>query len=314
MSTTTQAATPTAPEHEKTNEQPQDAPAQNEQQTDILPDLTMEHDEVTALPAAENPEALAEGEPGNDDTPGEQEADAPVAVDEGYDFQFGDDIIPAATDAPTETAAERQLREEKAALEKQLSDLKAQHTSSDAQPEALEEPDLYGAGIDGDPEKYKVALADYYREQGKQEAQQAQVQQQTQARQQKYLAMMQANARDYETKVAAAKVHFPDISKADDMLAKALPQTHQAALISAGLENPELVAYALYKNTALRDAFMQESDPVRLGVMLADISKKSRLAPRAKKPPVNPEPKVKSSMGTLPQDDFSKAFPDAVIE
>ncbi|MDK9585421.1 hypothetical protein [Lelliottia wanjuensis] len=213
---------------------------------------------------------------------------------------------------PTETETEKAQRLQILELQQKLS----KQPSAETEPtEPLKEPGFYDAGIDGDPDKYAAAMKAYGIEAGKREAaQEAENHKQEQRRQQER-AIYETNVQNYDARRAAIKATLPDIDHADVMLAQNLPQMHQAAIMCAGLENPEMVVYALYKSPELREKLTAETNPIRLGMMLADISKKSRLAPKGEKPPVNREPQVRGSQGSNPKGNgLPKEFSSAQFE
>lgn len=227
-------------------------------------------------------------------------------------FQYGDEEIASdPTDPPpAETDAERQQRERAEALEEEVRQLKEQNAPVNTE---LKKPELWEPGIDGDQAKYETALETYYEA----KAGQAHAVREQERQHKEALAVdervFKQNLSTYNQRLTSARVQFPDIERADNALAATLPPQHQAAIIAAGLENPEMVVYALHKRPELREAFAKENNPIRLGVMLAEISKKSRVAPKVKAAQVNQEPQVRGSQGTSPQDPFFKEFPDAEI-
>lgn len=260
-------------------------------------DLSMEVEEERSTTT--EPELKDKSEDGSDpeeldDMPDDGSDEEPDAGGDNV-FMFGDDEI--KPDEPTrETEREKALRVE---LEQLRGKDQGDNPASGGLPE-LKVPDLYDGGIDGDQQKYEAAMREYYKEQGKREALAEREQQAQEARRKIEHARIQENVKVYGQRLAEAKSTLPDIDVADDMLGRELSQLHQTALFSSGVENPELVAYALYKNKVLRDAFAKEQNPFRLGVMIADISKKARLAPKGPTKPLNKEPKPKGSQGAHP--------------
>lgn len=223
-------------------------------------------------------------------------------------FMFGDEEIQPG-ETVKETPREKELREEVERLRK------GQQSQQPQQEEELTEPGLYDDGIEGDHEKYQEAMKQYYRDLGKREAQQERETQEREHRRQVDQARFKENVALYGQQIAKVKSTLPDIEQADDFLGRELPQLHQTALFSAGVENPEMVAYALYKNKALREAFTKEQNPFRLGMMVADISKKARLAPKAPAAKLEKAPKPKGSTGAHPNKyGLSGEFASAEIE
>ncbi|HHI2551363.1 TPA: hypothetical protein ACP41M_001079 [Klebsiella aerogenes] len=246
-------------------------------------------------------------DPDPDDNPDDANKDPEKEGVFVYDDQsFDPESVPAETE--TEKAQRLQILE----LQKQLAENKP---ASNEPPTELKEPGYFDPGIDGDPEKYAAAIKAYGIEAGKREAaQEAENQRQEQRRQQE-ATIYETNVKNYDARCAAVKATLPDIDQADIMLSQSLPQMHQAAIMAASLENPEMVVYSLYKNKELREKLAAETNPIRLGVMLADISKKSRLAPKGEKPKVNKEPQVKGSQGTSPKGNgLAKEFASAKFE
>lgn len=232
-------------------------------------------------------------------------------VDKSGVFVYDDKSFNPETRA-TETETEKAQRLQILELQQQLAQNKP--AGSEPQPE-LTEPGFYDAGIDGDPEKYAAAMKAYGIEAGKREAAQLVEQQKQEQRRQQEATIYETNVKNYDARRVAVKATLPDIDEADVMLAQSLPDMHQAAIMAAGLENPEMVVYALYKNKDLREKLSAETNPIRLGVMLADISKKSRLAPEGKKPKINKAPEVKGSQGSNPKGNgLSKEFASAKFE
>lgn len=259
--------------------------------------------------AEQQTEAKPKTEP--EDNPSEKKEDEPD--ENAVVFQYGDDEIEPGEPAPTEpaeTEAQRQQRERFEALERENRELKEKYAPKETE---LKKPELGDPDIGYDQAKYEAALQQYYEK----KAEASLAEKTSQAQREKIIAadnqVYQENLGAYNQRLAAAKTQFPDIDRADSELAALLPEQHAAAIIAAGLENPEMVVYAMHKRPELRDAFMKEQNPIRLGVMLADISKKSRVAPKAKQPPVNKEPEISGSQGANPQDKFFKEFPDAEI-
>ncbi|HGW6103958.1 TPA: hypothetical protein ACNIQM_002100 [Citrobacter werkmanii] len=234
------------------------------------------------------------------------------ASGESVVFQYGDEEIALdQTDPPpAETESERQQRERAEALEKELNELKAQKQPPQTE---LKEPGFYDAGIDGDPEKFAAAMREYSSAKAEQELEQKAESKRIQDIQAADNQVYQQNLNTYNQRLTSARAQFPDIERADNELARLLTPQHASAIIAAGLENPEMVVYALHKRPELREAFSKENNPIRLGVMLADISKKSRIASKATQQPVNKEPEISGSQGASPTDKFFKEFPDAEI-
>lgn len=274
---------------------------------DDFSNAVIESSEPAANPDLDNASANlnADNSDDNDDTEGDAQVTDPAQV-----FKFGDTEY--STEAATpETPREKELREQLEALQKQT------RTQAPATSEPLPElvkPGMYDEGIGGDPEKYEAAMLEYGKELGKRESQQQQQQQAQEQRRQQDGIIYEQNVKNYDTRRAAVKSTLPDIDLADAMLSQALPQMHQASLMCAGVENPEMVAYALYKDKTLRDKFAQEQNPVRLGMMIADISKKAQLAPKGAKPKVNREPQVNGSQGTTSGNGLPKEFASAKFE
>lgn len=240
---------------------------------------------------------------------------APAAGEELV-LMIGDEVI-AAADATTtapETEVERTLRESNAKLQRDLDELKKK--SEPAQPKDLVVPDLYAPGIEGDQDKYQTAMGEYYRELGKREAQLEQQQQAAEVERQAAEDNYRSNLNTYTQKIQTLKASNPsiDIEAADAALSKSLPVSHQAAIIAAGLDNPEMVVIALHRNAELRAKFAAEKNPIRLGKLLADLDSKVRLAPKAAAAPVNAEPEVKGATGASKADPFFNEFPGAIIE
>jgi hypothetical protein len=281
---------------------------------DSFDDATMESEpERSTTTAAE--EATDDGAT-DDDNQEENEVDNAVddtpdggsADDDASVFMFDDQEIEPG-EPHTETEREKALREENEQLRKQ------QREQQTDESEQLKEPDLYDPEIGGDEAKYKAALRDYYKEQGKREAMAESHQKEQELRQQAERVRFKENVALYGQRMASVKNTLPDIGQADDMLGRELPQMHQAALFSAGVDNPEMVAYALYKNKTLREQYTKEQNPVRLGMMIANISKRAQLAPKGKAKPLNKEPKPKGSQGAHPnKHGLSGEFADATIE
>lgn len=245
------------------------------------------------------------------------EGDVVVAATEGaeFDFMIGGEVIAAEVTVPDqETATERALREKNEQLQHDLEELKK--TAKPEQPKDLVIPDLYAPGIEGDQDKYQAAMSEYYRELGKREAQQEQQQQQEVARHKVEYDKYKANLEVYNQKRKQLREKHPslDVDAADEAMANSLPQAHAAAIIALGLENPEMVVIALHKNAALRAKFIAETNPFRLGKMLADLDNKVRMAPKAAAAPVNAEPEVKGATGASKADPFFSEFPGAIIE
>lgn len=258
-------------------------------------------------------------EPGAEDDPGEQldnDNDDDTSTDDGEGkqsdsenvFMFGDEEIQPG-EAAKETPREKELREE-------VERLKAQTKQQPTEQPELAEPGLYDDGIEGDPEKHQAALAQYYRELGKREAMQERETQEREARRQQDQARFKESVALYGQRMAQVKSTLPDIDQADDFLGRELPQLHQTALFSAGVENPEMVAYALYKNKDLREAFAKEQNPFRLGMMVADISKKARLAPKGQPKQLEKEPQPRgTATGAHPNKyGLTGDLADAVLE
>jgi hypothetical protein len=250
-----------------------------------------------------------EGDPDNPDNESDNvDPDDNQPGVKGNVFKFDDQEIEPG-EPHVETEREKALREENEQLRKQQ---QSQHPAELAD---LKEPELYEPGIDGDPQKYQVAMREYALELGKREAK-AEIEQEQQAAQRKVdHDRFNQNVALYGQRIAQVKDTLPDIGQADDMLGRELPQMHQTAIFSAGVDNPEMVAYALYKNKALRDQFTQEQNPFRLGMMVADISKRAQLAPKAPAKPLNKEPKPKGSQGAHPNKyGLTGDLADAVVE
>ncbi|WP_370610912.1 hypothetical protein [Klebsiella aerogenes] len=282
---------------------------------DNFDDATMEteQEQSTTTEPAETSEPDDEQEEvddndNTDDQDDEQDETDGGPADAGNVFMFDDEEVEAG-EPVQETAREKALREELEQLRKQ------QREQAPEEQGELTEPGLYDPGIDGDPQKHEAAMRAFYKEQGKREALAEREQQEQESRRQAEHARIEANVKVYGERLAAAKATLPDIDAADDLLGRELPQLHQTALFSAGVENPELVAYALYKNKALREAFTREQNPFRLGMMIADIGKRAQLAPKGKPKPLNKEPKPKGSLGAHPNRyGLTGDLADAVIE
>jgi hypothetical protein len=274
-------------------------------------DLSMEIEEehgTAVQPEKDNPEN--DPDPEDPDDPDADGSDTESDASDDSVFMFGDDKI--KPDEPTqETEREKALRVE-------LEQLRGKQQENQPVPEnlpELKEPDLYDEGIGGDQQKYDAAMREYYKEQGKREALAEREQQEQETRRRAEHARIQENVKIYGQRMAQAKNTLPDIEAADEMLGRELPQLHQTALFSADVENPELVAYALYKNKELREKFKSEQNPFRLGMMIADISKKARLAPKGQPKSLNKEPKPKGSQGAHPnKHGLSGELASAVIE
>lgn len=266
---------------------------------DNFDDLTMETEEEQSTTTEPRGDSDPEDDPDNpNDTDEEDNDNEPDPEDAGQQdnasvFMFDDEEVEAG-EVYTESAREKALREENEQLRKQQRDQQPE------EPGELTEPGLYDPGIDGDTDKHAAAMREFYKEQGKREARAEREQQEQESRRRAEHARFEANVKVYGERLAAAKATLPDIGAADDLLGRELSQLHQTALFSSGVENPELVAYALYKNKALREEFSKEQNPFRLGMMIADIGKRAQLAPKGKPKPLNKEPKPKGSQGAHP--------------
>lgn len=259
-------------------------------------------------PEQVDPESLIDPEPDPEDVPDTDPEDAMPETLEGAAFVYDDKTFEPVAN-PNETETEKAQRLQILELQQKL----VKQTS--AEPAPLKEPDLYDTGIDGDPDKHNEALKAYYKEQGKREAAQEVENQRQDQRRQQEATIYETNVKNYDTRRAAIKATLPDIDQADTVLAESLPEMHQAAIMCAGLENPEMVVYALFKSPELRAKLAAETNPIRLGIMLADISKKSRLAPKGEKPKINQEPRVKGSQGANPKaNGLPKEFSSATFE
>lgn len=241
----------------------------------------------------------------------------PTAIDpDAPVFMFGDEAIPvtAAAPAAAETAGEKELREQNEVLTQRLAALEA--ANPNAPPAALTKPDLWETGIDGDAEKYEAALENFYDQRARNKVQAEQAEQVQNAARTLDESIRNQAATKMDQQLRAAVATFPDILQADQVLGTAFQSSpsHALAFLDADLSNPEMVAYALYKKPELLAQYLQENNPVRLGKMLNDISAKVKMAPKGAAPEVHNAPKVNGSLGANPQDEFSKLFPDAVIE
>ena len=234
-----------------------------------------------------------EPEPEPDPKPGDPKPGETVP-DEATVFTLGDENFEISGAVPQETDREKQLREQNEELQKKLD--ARQNENSQHQPQELIEPGLYDAGIDGDQEKYNAALRAYDREVGKREALQAEETRKQEEWNRHDQSVWESNIQRYDQRRAEIRSKIPEVDVADAELTRILSPLHQAALMSATLENPEMVALALHKSEAWRNRFMAEKNPVRLGVMLAQLSQKAQLAPQAKTK-VSAEPVVNASQG-----------------
>ena len=180
------------------------------------------------------------------------------APGESVVFQYGDEeIVLDPTDPPpAETESERQQRERAEALEKELNELKVQKQSPQTE---LKEPGFYDAGIDGDPEKFAAAMREYSSAKAEQELEQKAESKRIQDIQAADNQVYQQNLNTYNQRLTSARAQFPDIERADNELARLLTPHHASAIIAAGLENPEMVVYALHKRPELREAFAKEN-------------------------------------------------------
>ncbi|GAF80673.1 unnamed protein product, partial [marine sediment metagenome] len=101
--------------------------------------------------------------------------------------------------------------------------------------------------------------------------------------------------------------------KAEKAVIDEVPIVHQNAILYYS-DEPEMITLALGKSKKLRESFSSEKDPVKIGIMISDIQRKSKLAPRAANKSKQ-APKAKGSGGTLKNNGvLYKTFPDAVIK
>ena len=275
----------------------------------VIEDSTEDNPDTTgAEKIAEDKTATGDTATAAEDKGGDP-ADIPAGV-----FVFDGKVIAAATTQAAETAIEKALREQNEALIKQLSDL--QNTAQQQQQQQPDPvlPNLYDEGIDGDQELFKAALDAYVNQKVKRGTDSAIEENARLVVRARNENIFNIAVQEYEQRLKAAQIAFPDILTADQVLAAKLPQTHQAAIMDAHLNNSEMVVYALYKVPELLKVFLEETSQVRMGAILKDISQRVKTAPAAKEQEVKDPPVVNGNSGAQNTDDFNKLFPDAVIE
>lgn len=140
-------------------------------------------------------------------------------------------------------------------------------------------PGFWDENIGGDPEKFATALTEYNQLHGAWEKQATEQAEAKIAHQ----GAISKSVTEYQEKVKGVMKTFPKYLEVEAVVIAALPPAKQVAILTSGISNPELVTYALGQNKELLTQVQAENDPVKFGVLLANISNKVKLAPKVAK-------------------------------
>lgn len=265
----------------------------------------------------QKPEEKSQASAEEVETDGEQTEEQP----EEYSLHVGDEEISLTEEDDDHVDGQpapqwvKDLRKNNREKDKEVRELRRQLEQIQSKPAEQQQPrqsDIVPPkptleSCDYDEQAFDAALTDWHEKKGRADQSQQQQQRQQQEHQQRY------NDRIAKHNERAAKLPVKDYAETEDIVRRELPSIQQSVLIHAADEGSELIAYALGKNSQLRQRVAAETDPIRAAFLLGQISKQVSLAPKVNKA-TKPEPEVRGGGADAKQDDFNKSCPGAIIE
>ncbi len=249
-----------------------------------------EEPEVDEISEAEDDDDEAELEVSDsDDEESDEEDDEDAGDDEadGLVVDLGGDDDDEAEEK--DTGPMRSLRQANRELKKRLKELegKGQESPTAAAQELGPKPTL--ADFNYDDEKHEAALVAWHDQKRELEAKQAEAEQEAQKAQEAY----QSRFDGYQA--AKAELGVNDFDEAEDAARETLTQNQQSVII-AHAKQPELVIYALGKNTKQAAELAAEKDPIAFAVKVTRLEENMKVTGTKK-----PKPEKKQSRGGAPR-------------